>query len=49
MSIPIINDDLLEDREIFDVAFSVNNKNTVGARMGRPRVAQVAIISEDGK
>ena len=44
--IGIINDDLLEDTEIFDVVFSTSGN--VGAAMRQPKVAEVAIASEDG-
>lgn len=49
VSIPIIDDNLLEAVEVFDVAFAVRNQNTAGARMGQPNVIPVAISSEDGK
>lgn len=47
VSIPIINDDQLEAVEFFDVAFAIQRTN--GATMGKPRIARVAIRSEDGK
>ena len=49
VSIPIINDDQLEAMESFNVAFVVTKQSTDGAAMGRPRIARVTIISEDGK
>ena len=44
--IGIIDDDLLEEIEFFNVAFSTSSN--IGAIMRRPRVAEVAITSEDG-
>ena len=46
--IQITDDDLLESTEFFNVVFSISDENTAGAIMGRPRLAQVAILSEDG-
>lgn len=49
VSIPITDDDLLEDTEVFNVVFSIMNQNAVGGRMGIPKTARVTINSEDGK
>ena len=48
VSIPIINDELLESTEIFDVVIEIGGPDTDGAIVGQPGVAEVAIISEDG-
>jgi len=48
VQIQITDDNLLESIEFFNVAFSIYDKNTAGAIMGRPRMAQVAILSDDG-
>lgn len=48
MSIQIIDDDLLEGREFFDVIFSISNNNTTGATLGKPRSARIFIESDDG-
>ena len=48
VSIPIINDDLLESVEVFEVVIAIGGTDTDGAVVGQPAVAQVSIISEDG-
>ena len=48
VSIPIINDDLLESIEVFEVVIAIGGTDTDGAVVGQPAVAQVSIISEDG-
>ena len=48
VSIPIINDDLLESIEVFEVVIAIGGADTDGAVVGQPAVAQVSIISEDG-
>ena len=48
VSIPIINDDLLESIETFEVVIEIGGTDTDGAVVGQPAVAQVSIISEDG-
>ena len=48
MSIAIINDDLLESTEVFDVVIEIGGTDTDGAAVGQPGVALVTIISEDG-
>ena len=48
VSIPIIDDDLLESREDFDVVIEIGGTDTDGAVVGQPGVAQVTIVSEDG-
>ena len=48
VSIPIINDNLLESIEIFEVVIAIGGTDTDGAVVGQPAVAQVSIISEDG-
>ena len=48
MSIAIIDDDLLESTEIFDVVIEIGGADTDGAVVGQPGVAQVTIVSEDG-
>ena len=47
--ISIINDDLLESTEVFDVAIEIGGTDTDGAVVGQPGVAQVIIVSEDGQ
>ena len=48
VSIPIINDDLLESVEVFEVVIAIGGADTDGAVVGQPAVAQVSIINEDG-
>ena len=48
VSIPIINDDLLESIEVFEVVIAIGGADTDGAVVGQPAVAQVSIINEDG-
>ena len=48
VSIPIIDDELLEATEFFDVIIEIGGTNTDGAVVGQPGIAQVAIVSEDG-
>ena len=48
VSIPIINDDLLESVELFEVVIEIGGTDTDGAVVGQPAVAQVFIVSEDG-
>ena len=48
VSIPIINDNLLESVEVFEVFIEIGDADTDGAVVGQPAVAQVSIISEDG-
>ena len=48
VSIPIINDNLLESIEVFEVVIAIGGADTNGAVVGQPAVAQVSIISEDG-
>ena len=48
ISITIINDDLLESTEVFDVIIEIGGTDTDGAVVGQPGVAQVTIVSEDG-
>ena len=48
VSIPIIDDELLENTEFFDVVIEIGGSDTDGAIVGQPGVAEVAIISEDG-
>ena len=47
-SIPIINDNLLESIEVFEVVIAIGGTDTDGAVVGQPAVAQVSIINEDG-
>ena len=47
VSIPIIDDDLLEDVEVFDVLIEIGGTNTDGAVVGQPGIAHVAIVSDD--
>ena len=44
----IINDNLLEATEFFNVEFSIGGTDTAGAVIGKPGLAQVIILSEDG-
>ena len=44
--ISIINDDLLESAEVFEVAIEIGG---TGAVVGQPGVAEVTIVSEDGQ
>ena len=46
--IPIIDDDLLEPTEVFDVVIEIGGTDTDGAILGQPGVVQVTIVSEDG-
>ena len=48
VSIPIINDNLLESTEVFEVVIAIGGADTDGAVVGQPAVAQVSIINEDG-
>ena len=48
VSIPVINDNLLESIEVFEVVIAIGGTDTDGAVVGQPAVAQVSIISEDG-
>ena len=48
VSIPIINDNLLESIEVFEVVIAIGGTDTDGAVVGQPAVAQVSIINEDG-
>ena len=48
VSIPIIDDNLLESREDFDVVIEIGGTDTDGAVVGQSGVAQVTIVSEDG-
>ena len=48
MSIPILDDELLESIENFEVVIEIGGVDTDGAVVGQPAVAQVFIISEDG-
>ena len=48
ISITIINDDVLESTEVFDVVIEIGGTDTDGAAVGQPGVAQVTIVSEDG-
>ena len=47
--ISIINDDLLESPEVFEVAIEIGGMDTDGAVVGQLGVAEVTIISEDGQ
>ena len=47
-SIMIINDDLLELTELFEVEFSIEGTDTAGAEIGGPRIAQITISNDDG-
>ena len=46
--IPIIDDNLLESREDFDVVIDIGGTDTDGAVVGQPGIGQVTIVSEDG-
>ena len=48
VSIPITDDDLLEDVEFFDVLMEIGGTNTDGAVVGQPGIAQITIVSDDG-
>ena len=48
VSIPIIDDELLEATEFFNVIIEIGGTDTDGAVVGQPGIAQVAIVSEDG-
>lgn len=49
MSIPIINDDLLEPLEIFNVIIEIGGPDIDGAVVEQPGITQVFIASDDGK
>ena len=46
VSIMIIDDDLLELTELFDVEFSI--EDTPGAEIREPGIAEIAILNDDG-
>lgn len=46
--ITIIDDDLLEPVEFFNVNFLIGGTDTTGVVLGKPDLAQVFISSEDG-
>lgn len=48
VSIMIIDDDLLELTELFDVEFSIEDTDTAGAEIGGPGIAQITILNDDG-
>ena len=48
VSIPIIDDDLLEETEFFDVVIEIGGTSTDGVAVREPGIAQVIIASEDG-
>lgn len=48
VSISIIDDELLEAMEFFDVIIEIGGTDTDGAVVGQPGIAQVVIVSEDG-